>query len=133
MFRYDKDMERVMMEKKKEILLEMEDVKKRILEELHCVNRSGHESVCKLIAGYNRLQTVLEKSVSDMQKTIEEKSAYFSTIIGETYNTYVSQHDELITEIRENSTPKKGVDYWNEQDIAEIKSYVDDAILNGSW
>ena len=30
-------------------------------------------------------------------------------------------------------TPKKGVDYWTEDDIAEIKSYVDDAILGGAW
>lgn len=31
------------------------------------------------------------------------------------------------------STPVKGVDYWTEEDIAEIKSYVDDAILGGEW
>ena len=30
-------------------------------------------------------------------------------------------------------TPVKGVDYWTEEDIAEIKSYVDDAILGGEW
>lgn len=30
-------------------------------------------------------------------------------------------------------TPKKGVDYWTEEDIATIKGYVDDAILNGAW
>lgn len=30
-------------------------------------------------------------------------------------------------------TPKKGVDYWTKADIAEIKSYVDDAILGGVW
>lgn len=30
-------------------------------------------------------------------------------------------------------TPVKGVDYWNEEDKAEIKSYVDDAILGGAW
>ena len=27
----------------------------------------------------------------------------------------------------------RGVDYWTEEDKAEIKSYVDDAILNGAW
>lgn len=31
------------------------------------------------------------------------------------------------------STPEKGVDYWTEEDKAEIKAYVDEAILNGSW
>lgn len=30
-------------------------------------------------------------------------------------------------------TPKKGVDYWTEEDKAEIKSYVDEAILGGEW
>lgn len=30
-------------------------------------------------------------------------------------------------------TPVRGTDYWTEADIAEIKSYVDDAILGGAW
>ena len=30
-------------------------------------------------------------------------------------------------------TPVRGTDYWTETDIAAIKSYVDDAILNGEW
>ena len=30
-------------------------------------------------------------------------------------------------------TPKRGTDFWTDGDIAEIKSYVDDAILNGAW
>lgn len=30
-------------------------------------------------------------------------------------------------------TPVKGTDYWTESDIAEIKSYVDEAIINGEW
>lgn len=30
-------------------------------------------------------------------------------------------------------TPVRGVDYWTDDDIAEIKSYVDDAILGGEW
>ncbi|MBO7330158.1 MAG: hypothetical protein J6W00_15470 [Lentisphaeria bacterium] len=30
-------------------------------------------------------------------------------------------------------TPQRGVDYWTEADIQEIKGYVDDAILNGAW
>ncbi len=30
-------------------------------------------------------------------------------------------------------TPVRGTDYWTESDIAEIKSYVDEAILNGAW
>ena len=30
-------------------------------------------------------------------------------------------------------TPKKGIDYWTDEDKNEIKAYVDDAILNGEW
>lgn len=30
-------------------------------------------------------------------------------------------------------TPKKGVDYWTPEDIADIKAYVDEAILGGEW
>ena len=29
--------------------------------------------------------------------------------------------------------PVKGVDYWTESDISDIKAYVDEAILGGSW
>lgn len=31
------------------------------------------------------------------------------------------------------ATPVRGTDYWTEADKAEIKAYVDDAILNGEW
>lgn len=30
-------------------------------------------------------------------------------------------------------TPVKGTDYWTEADKAEIKTYVDEAILGGEW
>lgn len=30
-------------------------------------------------------------------------------------------------------TPVRGTDYWNDEDKNEIKSYVNDAILNGKW
>ena len=30
-------------------------------------------------------------------------------------------------------TPVRGTDYWTDADIAEIKKYVDDAILGGAW
>jgi len=30
-------------------------------------------------------------------------------------------------------SPVRGTDYWTDADKAEIKSYVDEAILNGSW
>ena len=30
-------------------------------------------------------------------------------------------------------SPVRGTDYWTDADKAEIKSYVDEAILNGEW
>lgn len=30
-------------------------------------------------------------------------------------------------------TPVRGTDYWTAEDVAEIKSYVDEAILGGAW
>lgn len=30
-------------------------------------------------------------------------------------------------------TPVRGTDYWTEEDKAEIKAYVDEAILGGEW
>ena len=35
--------------------------------------------------------------------------------------------------IKNGKTPVKGTDYWTDTDKAEIKAYVDDAILNGAW
>jgi hypothetical protein len=34
---------------------------------------------------------------------------------------------------KDGKTPERGVDYWTEADKAEIKSYVDEAILGGAW
>ena len=30
-------------------------------------------------------------------------------------------------------TPQRGVDYWTDTDVAEIKEYVNNAIVNGEW
>lgn len=34
---------------------------------------------------------------------------------------------------KDGHTPERGKDYWTPDDISEIKSYVDDAILGGAW
>ena len=34
---------------------------------------------------------------------------------------------------KDGKTPVRGTDYWTSADIAEIKSYVDEAILGGAW
>ena len=47
-------------------------------------------------------------------------------------NGFVGTEQEWLNSLKGDS-PVKGIDYWTETDIAEIKSYVDDAILGGKW
>ena len=47
-------------------------------------------------------------------------------------NGFVGTEQEWLDSLKGDS-PVKGIDYWTETDIAEIKSYVDDAILGGKW
>ena len=39
----------------------------------------------------------------------------------------------IITNGKDGATPKRGEDYWTDEDKAEIKGYVDEAILGGAW
>lgn len=36
-------------------------------------------------------------------------------------------------DVMDGATPQRGTDYWTDADKAEIKSYVDEAILGGEW
>lgn len=40
---------------------------------------------------------------------------------------------ESLEDGKDGYTPVRGKDYWTEEDKAEIKSYVDEAILGGEW
>lgn len=54
--------------------------------------------------------------------------------IGANGNWYIGETDTGVKAKGENGyTPVRGTDYWTAADIAEIKGYVDTAILNGSW
>ena len=35
--------------------------------------------------------------------------------------------------VAQGKTPEKGVDYWTEEDKAEIKGYLEEVILGGAW
>lgn len=56
---------------------------------------------------------------------------------GENVYTFTNTDGETSTFIVKNGSngysPVRGTDYWTEADKAEIKSYVDEAILGGSW
>lgn len=50
----------------------------------------------------------------------------------------IKQPDGSIVEVpigkgSDGYTPVRGTDYWTEADKAEIKAYVDEAILGGAW
>lgn len=53
---------------------------------------------------------------------------------GEWY-VYSEEDNALVPSgiVAEGRTPVRGVDYWTADDIAEIKTYVDEAILGGEW
>jgi hypothetical protein len=50
-------------------------------------------------------------------------------------NGFEGTEEEWLDSLKgeDGKTPVKGVDYWTETDIAEIKGYVDEAILGGAW
>lgn len=39
----------------------------------------------------------------------------------------------IVTKGEDGYTPQKGVDYWTDADISEMKSYIDSVILGGEW
>lgn len=45
----------------------------------------------------------------------------------------VQEKIEATQRLIEASVPQREVDYWTEEDKAEIKAYVDEAILGGAW
>ena len=49
------------------------------------------------------------------------------------YDTEGNGASGLVRWGKDGYTPQKGTDYWTDADKAEIKSYVDEAILGGAW
>ena len=85
-------------------------------------------------------QTEFESSLNSLIENMDEIKNTISKI-----NASVSGVTERVLYLENNSatkdelaevskqSPIKGVDYWTEEDVAEIKSYVDEAILGGAW
>ena len=49
------------------------------------------------------------------------------------YNSNTGEYEQIEALRGEGYTPVRGTDYWTEEDKAEIKAYVDEAILGGEW
>lgn len=99
MFLYDKDMERVMLAKKKEVLNEIEAAKKRVLEELYCLKRSAHSDLCNVQADYNRIVTMLADTANTVKKEVATYVANYQKMIAETFNSYNSTIDNKLLEL----------------------------------
>ena len=54
------------------------------------------------------------------------------SVVSDNVDVLEKMRAELLKVIEDN-TPKRGEDYWTDEDIAEIKSYVDESILGGAW
>lgn len=93
MFLYDKDMERVMLAKKKEVVAEIEAHKKRVLEELLCVKRSVHTDFCGLLADYNRISVMLKDRITEMNAEIDTAINSFRDYMSDHYR----EHSETLT------------------------------------
>lgn len=80
--------------------------------------------------------TVWHQYMSAMKKIVESGLPY----IGDNgnwflYNVEKSEYEDTGIAARavDGRTPVKGADYWTEEDKAEIKAWVDEAILGGAW
>ena len=91
----------------------------------------------------------------DATGTLEQRSQYddatkdFSYLATDNGNVYIKQSDasgdwsdaipfkgdkgDTGATGADGYTPIRGTDYWTETDIAEIKAYIDEKILNGEW
>lgn len=72
MFHYDKDMERVMQAKKREILAELEKAKCRILKELSGVDKTTLTRLREIIADYNRIDFNLNERLNNHEARFNE-------------------------------------------------------------
>lgn len=70
MFFYDKDMERVMQKKKREVLQELEREKNRIIKELSGVDKTTMTRLRQILADYNQIEFMLNKRFEEIEKII---------------------------------------------------------------
>lgn len=72
--------------------------------------------------------TTTPMTVPDFAQTDERKADYIKN-----KPTILTEEDVLKLIGEHGYTPIRGTDYWTDEDKAEIKGYVDEAILGGAW
>ena len=55
------------------------------------------------------------------------------TLTDGSVHTFEVQNGSRGSNGADGKTPQRGTDYWTDDDIASIKSYVETVILNGEW
>ena len=82
----------------------------------------------------------IAEAVIDLEENGGSGSNGKSPYIGDNGNWYEwndIQRNYVDTGVKANGedgyNPQRGVDYWTDEDKAEIKGYVDEAILGGAW
>jgi len=88
-------------------------------------------ALCDSAKSYITTKIILAEVIEGIGNESEpagEEISVFVTLINQ-----VQSKIEAANKLIEASTPQRGTDYWTEEDKAEIKSYVDEAILGGEW
>ena len=113
MFLYDKDMERVMQHKKREVIKELEDCKNRILKELSGVDKITLTRLREIIADYNRIDFNINEKIKTFMSNgqividgAEEIARIFQTEIDKLHEL-----EETVGEIIEDSVYLKDTDF----------------------
>lgn len=87
------------------------------------------------LAGYKFPMSKITINTGILKNNIDTDVRYYPRVLTQeeiVENTAALLNNNGVQPTNKN-IPVKGVDYWTDADKAEIKSYVDDAILGGAW
>ena len=80
------------------------------------------------------IKKLVDEAVKEAMENGEWGKDGLTPFIGDNGNWWIGEEDTgTKAEGKDGKTPQKGVDYWTETDKAEMKAYVDEAILGGEW
>ena len=102
-----------------------------------CASCSFYDIVTVLNSSDTELPT--SKAIFDALEALKaELTTQSVVILAEAQKSIAPAVNDALAQAKESGefdgyTPVRGTDYWTDADKAEIKAYVDDAILNGAW
>ena len=88
-------------------------------------------ALCSTSKSYITTKIIVAEVVEGIGKNHEPSATEVSVFV--TLVSQVQSKIELLNRMAADIVPVKGTDYWTESDKAEIKSYVEEAILGGEW